>query len=246
MQNGGVADIAGHGLGRTRARVLSRLTDFEGGVGVAALAKDLQLHANTIRFHLDALVSSGYANRQHETPRGQGRPRTLYRATANAPVIDTGHLRDLTQVLVRHLIRNAPDPAAVAEDVGRSWGEEVGEGETNRDERDGGLRGLLDHTLDMGFKVTAPDSETIAFHTCPYRSVAQPTLASICTVHLGMMRGYLESTESDLEVTSLRPGEVCIATLRRRDSRQVAVEIAEPVPRAGDALAQSSAGSEDT
>lgn len=213
----GVAnDSAGHGLGPTRARVLNRLTEIDGGVGVAALAKDLALHSNTIRFHLEALVESGYASRSHEPPKGQGRPKTLYQSTETAPVVDGNHLRDLTQVLVRQLIHNAPDPGRAAEDVGRAWGQEMAADRAGSKRGEDGMSALLDHTVGMGFDVSVVGEETVEFHSCPYRSVSQPTLASICKVHLGMMRGYLESTDSEFDVESLRPGDVCVAALRRR------------------------------
>lgn len=214
----GVAnETAGHGLGPTRARVLNRLTEIDGGVGVAALAKDLTLHSNTIRFHLEALVESGYATRSHEPPKGQGRPRTLYHSTESAPVVDGNHLRDLTQVLVRQLIEKAPDPGLAAEEVGRAWGEEVAADAAPSRRGEDGLGQLLEHTASMGFDVEAPTADSLEFHSCPYRSVSQPTLASICKVHVGMMRGYLEATDSDVDIQSLRPGDVCVASLRKRD-----------------------------
>lgn len=213
----GVAnESVGHGLGPTRARVLNRLTEIDGGVGVAALAKDLALHSNTIRFHVDALVESGYATRSHEPPKGQGRPRTLYHSTESAPVVDGNHLRDLTQVLVRQLIQNAPDPGKAAEDVGRAWGQEVATDAATSRRGEDGIGALLDHTKTMGFDIETPERDTVEFNSCPYRSVSQPTLASICKVHLGMMRGYLESTDSEFEVESLTPGDVCVAALKKR------------------------------
>lgn len=217
----GVAnESVGHGLGPTRARVLNRLTEIDGGVGVSALAKDLGLHSNTIRFHLEALVDSGYATRSHEPPKGQGRPKTLYHSTATAPVVDGNHLRDLTQVLVRQLIQNAPDPARVAEEVGRAWGQEVAADSASSRRGEDGIDALLEHTTGMGFDIESPDGQTVEFHTCPYRSVSQPTLATICQVHLGMMRGYLESTDSEYDINTLKPGHVCIADLKPRSDPQ--------------------------
>lgn len=204
---------AGHGLGRTRARVLHRLAEFEGGVGTSALATDLGLHDNTVRFHLEALVRAGYAVRSLEQATRQGRPRALYRATASAPLVDTTHLRDLTQVLVRQLVLGSRDPRGTAEDVGRAWGAEVAGTPVAGSTGGNGIAALLEHTRSMGFTIDTPDDHTVTFHSCPYRSVSQPTLASICTMHLGMMRGYLEATGSQFGARSLTPGEVCVARL---------------------------------
>jgi len=59
-------------------------------VAVAELAAQVGLHPNTTRFHLDALVDEGLAER-HEEERGTpGRPRALYTATP-----DSGALADI-------------------------------------------------------------------------------------------------------------------------------------------------------
>lgn len=226
----------GHGLGPTRARVLDRLSSFDGGTSAASLAEELSLHTNTARFHLEALVESGFARRTHAEPTGQGRPRTLYHSTPQAPVVDTTHLKGLTTVLVHHLILSSPDPAGVAMEVGRAWGEQIAEntpapmasgaGATNVEQ----VQELVDHAVAMGFDTQASDDETLTFHTCPYRNIPQPALASICQMHLGMMQGLLEANGAGIDVTSLQPGTTCVAKLGPR-----------AVPFAG-----TSEGSDDT
>lgn len=211
---------AGHGLGPTRALVLRHLLRSEGGVSVQAVSEVLGIHANTARFHLEALVDAHYASRSHDRSQGQGRPRTLYRATDQAPVVETAHLRDLTQVLVRQLILSAPDPDALAEDVGRAWGREIGEAAASTTGVGGDeVDGLLEHTAAMGFAGNRAEPDRIEFHSCPYRGVQQPARASICRMHLGMMRGYLEASGADLEVAELTPGQVCVARLVTRPTR---------------------------
>lgn len=215
------SERGGHGLGPTRARVLG-LLQGEGGISVQDTAESLGIHNNTARFHLEALVESGFAVRDRDEPHGQGRPRTLYSATGDAPRVDTGHLRDFTQVLVRQLILTAPEPQRLAEDVGRSWGAEVGlatlSGRTGIPEPDD-LVALLEHTSAMGFGGVMADPTTVEFRSCPYRNMGQPTRDSICHVHLGMLRGFLDARGSDLEVAGLTPGAICVArlSLRRND-----------------------------
>lgn len=208
---------AGHGLGPTRALVLRHLLRSDGDVAVQTIAETLDIHANTARFHLEGLVDAGYASRSHDHSQGQGRPRTLYRATEHAPVMETSHLRDLTQVLVRQLILSNPDPDRVAEEVGRSWGREIvaARGPMTNDRLDE-LDALLEHTISMGFASSRTSPETIEFRTCPYRTVQQPARTSICRMHLGMMQGYLAAIGSDVEVTDLSPGDVCVARLNTR------------------------------
>lgn len=210
---------AGHGLGPTRARVLG-LLQGEGGISVQDAAETLGLHNNTARFHLEALVEAGFARRDRDEPHGQGRPRTLYHPTGDAPRVDTSHLRDFTQVLVRQLILTAPEPQFLAEEVGRSWGSEVGQStmtgpRAGREPDD--VVALLDHTSAMGFGGNRTDDGVIEFHSCPYRNMGQPTRDTICHVHLGMLQGFLASRESAFEVESLTPGDLCVARLALRD-----------------------------
>lgn len=219
---------AGHGLGPTRARVLRHLLGSEAGISVQAVSEALGIHSNTARFHLEGLVSSGYATRGHSRKQGQGRPRTLYTATSEAPVVETAYLRDLTQALVRQLILSTPEPNKVAESVGRAWGQEIGsraKPATSSNGTSDDLDLLLEQAGRSGFAVEKGDDQTIRFHNCPYRTVSQPALDSICQIHVGMMRGYLEATGADLDVESLVPGDVCIARLLRKhlilDRRQL-------------------------
>lgn len=206
-------ETAGHGLGPTRARVLRHLLSSEGSVSVQTVAEALALHSNTARFHLEALVESGYASRGIDRSHGQGRPRSLYNVTPEAPVVDAVHLRDMTEVLVRQLILSAPDPDRVAEDVGRAWGHEMGESAAKtRTHANAKLDGLLQYMTAMGFTSEQGDG-SVRYHHCPYRRIGQPALGSICKIHLGMMRGYLEAADSGLDVESLTIGDVCIARL---------------------------------
>lgn len=214
------SERAGHGLGPTRAAVLA-LLQGEGGISVQDTAETLGIHNNTARFHLEALVESGFARLESDEPHGQGRPRTLYSATGDAPRVDTGHLRDFTQVLVRQLILTAPEPQRLAEDVGRTWGMEVGHGTMSGPkgmQEPDDVTALLEHTSAMGFRGSLTDPSTIEFHNCPYRNMVQPTRDSICHVHLGMLQGFLSSRSSALEVASLTPGELCIARLGLRSN----------------------------
>ena len=217
---------AGHGLGPTRARVLA-LLQTEGGMSIPEVAANLVVHNNTARFHLEALVEAGYVRRRREAPHGQGRPRTLYLSSEAAPRVDVTHLRDLTQVLVRQFILGAPEPDAVAEQVGRAWGEEAGRatlGEEDEAHRDDDIGSLLQHTGEMGFAGERVDAETIEFHSCPYRNMGQPTRDGVCRIYLGMLRGFLDARDSDVEVASLTPGEVCVARLKLRPRAEASVE----------------------
>lgn len=92
-------------------------------LGVAEAARRMGLHPNTVRFHLDALVADGLAERRAVAPTGPGRPRTVYTVR---PGMDRGGHRDY-RLLARMVLSRwaAADPAearAEAMETGRAWG----------------------------------------------------------------------------------------------------------------------------
>jgi predicted ArsR family transcriptional regulator len=75
------------------AEVLNLLRTAGSALGVTEVAERLGIHANTARFHLDALTADGAAIRTLSAARGPGRPRAV---TASAAV---GRLTDLLDEL---------------------------------------------------------------------------------------------------------------------------------------------------
>src|SRR5665647_3315521 len=76
-------DPASGMLGESRSRVLEVLQDSGTQLNVNDVAARLSLHPNTVRFHLDTLVTSGLVHSEAEKRDLPGRPRTLYSANAN-------------------------------------------------------------------------------------------------------------------------------------------------------------------
>jgi predicted ArsR family transcriptional regulator len=114
---------AGHGTDSGRRRVLDVLRAAPAGLGVTALAEQVGLHPNTVRFHLNRLVAAGLATRQVEQPHRPGRPRLTFSAAGNQD--EDGGRRNyqlLADMLAGHLAQVAPDPAGHAADLGRAWG----------------------------------------------------------------------------------------------------------------------------
>lgn len=203
-------DIAGgHGLGPTRARVLKLLLDRAVPMSSLDVAAALEMHANGVRFHLDALVRAGFAERSSEHTGTQGRPKVLYAATREAPDVTSDHLRELLRVFVDHFVVALPDPLVQAERAGRTWGRSAG---TVADED--AVASLTEHASQLGFAASNPRPDRLCFQRCPYPVKSGEELDPICAVHLGMMRGYLEAAGSDHTVADLQRGDQeCVATL---------------------------------
>lgn len=190
--------------------MLQALLSSPDASGVSELAREVSLHPNSVRFHLDALVSAGYASRENESRSSQGRPRVVYRATRTAPDVTSTHLRNLLTVLVDDVIARMPEPAAVAEEAGERWGREsVPAGVTAP------VDAFVQHANDLGFAASVVDDQ-VRFARCPYRVSDEDTAAHpICAVHLGMMRGFLAASGAEVTTGPLeRSLGTCVASLR--------------------------------
>src|SRR5690606_2416661 len=83
----------------TRGRVLRLLRERGGVQTVAELAAALELHPNSVRFHLDTLIEHGLVARAPARPDGPGRPALRVQAVAPPRQGDSGRYRTLAEAL---------------------------------------------------------------------------------------------------------------------------------------------------
>jgi predicted ArsR family transcriptional regulator len=210
-----------------RRRVLELLRSAPGAVGVKDLAAQLGLHANTVRFHLNRLVTDGLVTREVEEHRGPGRPRLTFTAVAD-------HAREggqrsyqlLADMLAGFIADTSPDAPAQAVELGRTWGrylatrpapaKRVTEGESL-----GELLRVLD---DIGFAPLLADGDDrqpqVRLRHCPFLEVASAHGEVVCSLHLGLMQGVLVEQRAPLEASDLQPfvePSLCVAHLSRRN-----------------------------
>jgi predicted ArsR family transcriptional regulator len=225
------ADLAVSGR---RAEVLAGLRQADGPLSVTDIAALTGLHINTARFHLDALVTDGLAERSAEPRNEPGRPRILYYATG--PVPGPRSYRLLAEILTG-LLTSLSDVEPAALDAGRSWGRHLVERAAPSDRVDADeavtrLHRVLDA---IGFqpevrprsrksrvdgkddrKKSGTDIE-IWLHHCPFREVAERHTDVVCAMHLGLMQGALDELHAPVEAMSLEPFSTpkrCVARLR--------------------------------
>ncbi|WP_207938660.1 helix-turn-helix transcriptional regulator [Actinomadura darangshiensis] len=202
-----------------RREVLDALRAARAPLGVAEVAERLGVHANTARFHLDALAAEGAVDRTVEQPSGPGRPRTVY---APRPGMDRGGARGyrlLAQILLSRLASDGPAARANATDAGREWGRYLVDRPPpfqplTGDEAAGRLTALLD---DLDF-APQPDGELIRLRHCPFLELAEEYGPLVCDVHLGLMQGALAELDAPVEADRLEPFAepgACLAHLRR-------------------------------
>ncbi|ETZ99870.1 iclR helix-turn-helix domain protein [Mycobacterium kansasii 824] len=109
--------------GRRRA-VLRVLRASRVPMSIVAIADALEIHPNTVRFHLDALVADGQAQRVESGPRGPGRPPQMFSAVRQMDRGGARHYRLLAEILSNGLAAE-PDSQAKALAAGRAWGQRL-------------------------------------------------------------------------------------------------------------------------
>jgi predicted ArsR family transcriptional regulator len=211
---------------RRRAEVLEMLRAAEGPLGIRDVAERMQLHANTARFHLEALVSAGLAVRETEDRGRPGRPRIGYRAV-RAGSAGLRQYRLLAEMLTGIIARAMPGSGPAAEEAGWEWGAYLTqEAPPYRRLTAAEAVGQLAATMDgLGFAPLASPSASageasgryrLGLRQCPFREVAQHHPEIICSLHLGLMRGALARMRAPVTAEGLEPfaePSLCLAHL---------------------------------
>lgn len=208
------------------------------------LARQLGLHPTTVRAHLDVLVDAGLVVSHTEDRTTPGRPRRLYRAATDGVVAtDANGYRLLAEMLASHLTGTSADVAQHAITTGRAWGTYLVErpapyatmpAEAARAE----VLRLLDH---LGFEPRFDeDGSRILLRRCPFLDVARRHPDVVCSLHLGLIQGALETLGAPLEARDLEPfvgPSLCVAHVtatamdpaaadtRRRPSREAGTDV---------------------
>ncbi|MBU9766283.1 helix-turn-helix domain-containing protein [Mycobacterium sp. TNTM28] len=203
-------------VGGRRRDVLAVLREADAPMSIAAIAEQLDVHANTVRFHLDALLESEQVRRVTGTQTRPGRPAQLFAAVAG---MDPGGPRDyrLLAEALAESVASGSAPGSQTSAAGRAMGARLASARPVDPDRSpvGKLVDLLD---ELGF---APESNAagteIALRHCPFLELAQSRPEVICPVHLGLMQGAMEVWGGAVSVDGLRPfvqPDRCVAQLR--------------------------------
>jgi predicted ArsR family transcriptional regulator len=195
----------------SRARVFELLSAVPDGLDTRQLAERSGLHANTVRWHLATLADAGLVASRPEATGKPGRPRVVYRATADAPV-EPENYRLLAGLLASSLARS-PDGVVEAEAVGAAWGAQVVDGPAPGP--DEAARSVVRLLADEGFRPELAGGE-LRMRRCPFHDLALTHGQVVCRLHLGLLRGALAASGAALEVNALEPfvqPDLCVAHL---------------------------------
>ncbi|PPJ38385.1 transcriptional regulator [Nocardia nova] len=193
------------GSGGRRGEVLAVLRGSRDALSIIDIATHLRLHPNTVRFHLEALVENGQAERVELPRTGPGRPPQMFRARAVMNPAGPRNYRLLADILTAQLAGD-PDPAARATEAGRAWGRRVAEGMDATARTAEHAVGELIRVLDeVGFDPESRAAAPIRLRHCPFLDLAERRPSVVCRIHLGLMQGVLEGRAAPIEVDRLEP-----------------------------------------
>jgi predicted ArsR family transcriptional regulator len=219
-----LAPDAGPPLGQSRAKVLDLLRAAGAPLGVRQVADRAGLHANTARFHLDALVDAGLAARAPQARSGPGRPSTAYCAVEGGGAAGQRHYRLLAEMLSSLIAGVMPKPGQAAAEAGREWGRYLTEqpSPSRRLDADEAVERLTATLEEIGFApepVAEGTQYQLRLRQCPFREVAQNHQEVVCSLHLGLIQGALARMRAPVTADRLQPfaePSVCIAYLAAR------------------------------
>ncbi len=212
-------------LGESRTRVLAVLQDAAGPLDAGAVAQRVGLHANTVRFHLDALVGAGVVERASEERERPGRPRALYTARPVAARAGQRSYRLLAEILTSYVAAETPRPDRAAVQAGHAWGRYLADRPPpfRRIDAEAASDQLVATLDDIGFApetVTTGRQRQILLHHCPFREAAEEYREVVCSIHLGLMQGLLAELDAPIDAERLDPfvePDLCIAHLTSQD-----------------------------
>jgi|SRR5215475_10395344 len=192
-----------------RHDVLAALRASAVPLTIVEIARRLEVHPNTVRFHLETLTASGQVQRVDVSPTRAGRPAMLFRARPGMDRAGPRNYRLLASIFAAGL-RAEPDAVAKATDAGRAWGTAVADppvttGYLGPDQAVNRLVGLLD---DLGFAPEQQDLDgqrQIGLRHCPFLELVDDQSRIVCATHLGLMQGMISTLNTPVTVQRLEP-----------------------------------------
>ncbi len=180
----------------TRYAIYLELARSSRPLATAEIAETLDLHANTVRPHLERMRDVGLLDVETEATGAVGRPQHRYSLATDAPSL--GLEPPTFPVLARMLLRlagNARLDATDAVEAGREQGEADATGVDGSRSRTACLEALVARLDALGFDpavIHEGGEATVAFTHCPFRDLAESDPDVVCGLHRGMVEGFVD------------------------------------------------------
>ncbi|KAA0235107.1 MAG: hypothetical protein JJLCMIEE_01466 [Acidimicrobiales bacterium] len=204
----------------TRYAIYLELARAAAPRSTADIATTLDLHANTVRPHLERMREVGLLEVRSEVRGVVGRPQHLYSIAADAPSL--GLEPPLFPLLARMLLKLAAE-AGIDGDLAADAGRAEGRIDANRRHCTGVpcVDTVMDQLESFGFDPARVDGgtlTTIAFGHCPFRELAEANPDLVCNLHRGLIEGVVDelggaSVEDFHDLSSREP---CLVELETR------------------------------
>jgi predicted ArsR family transcriptional regulator len=191
-----------------REEVLRLLRQNGTAMEITQIAESLHLHANTVRFHLETLVANGQVERGVAESGRTGRPPQVFTAVRGMDPTGPRNYRLLAEILAADIVAS-PRTRSHAVEAGRRWGRAQADAPAApaSPTADAAIDGLVQVLTDLDFAPEVdhdgPGLPQIELRHCPFLDLASNQPEVICPVHLGLMRGVLESWDSTVTVDRL-------------------------------------------
>jgi predicted ArsR family transcriptional regulator len=211
-----IGKLSSEDAGGRREDVLAALRGAAGAMSIAEIANQLEVHPNTVRFHLDTLVTGGRAERVEPDHKRPGRPPLMFRAVRGMDPGGPRHYRLLAEILTLSLAgdRNA---GAKALKAGRAWATRLTSPTRKAPGKHESVNRLIALLDDLGFAPQRREShgqEQVGLRHCPFLELAEDKSTVVCHIHLGLMQGALEAWGAPVTVDRLEAfvePDLCLA-----------------------------------
>ena len=207
-----------------RLKLFDLIVESDRPLDIPEMSEAVGLHPNTVRSHLRRLELVGLVVPEVEARTTRGRPRILFKPGPDAE--DMGHgarSYKLLATMLAGFVNAGLEPEAGAELAGRSWGSYLSAQFRPHPGDPVDLQvaaGMIQKMMDgLGFEPElsdTPDGVDVLLHNCPFRDIAARYPQTVCSLHLGILRGALADARSDIRATELLPfvtPTLCIARL---------------------------------
>jgi predicted ArsR family transcriptional regulator len=190
----------------TRYAIYLELARSSKPLTTADIAETLNLHANTVRPHLERMREVGLLEVDSYARGTPGRPQHRYSLAADAPSL--GLEPPTFPVLARMLLQLAAAAKLGTEEAVEA-GREQGEADarsallSRRTRAKSCIAALVTRLDELGFDPAVfeeGEETTVAFLHCPFRDLAEANPDLVCGLHRGLVEGFVDGND-DGQVT---------------------------------------------
>nr|WP_283251389.1 helix-turn-helix domain-containing protein [Actinomyces sp. AC-20-1] len=203
----------------TRRRVLEHVESCAEAVTALEVATALGLHHNTVREHLDALISAGFVASQSRATGRRGRPSILYSSTAPDPEDVLDSYLTLLDVVCETI---GTDEAGLrcAQEIGHRWAvvtdapavQGHADGTPLSDEER--VAALEPHLTRMGFAPEPHGGGCLLLRACPLVTRSRTPHTLVCVMHEAFLNEELRRNDAETDPGGQGRARVAVEPLR--------------------------------